>query len=279
MSVRIVTDSVADLPPQVASDLGITIVPLVVSFGADSYRDGIDITAEQFYEKLETSEVFPKTSVPPPIAFAEACDRLAEETEEILIITVTSKLSAVSDMALQGRKLMKKKCRVEIVNSRSAVMAEGFIVIRAAQAARSGASMEELLEVVEKTIPRVEILGAFDTLEYLKKGGRIGAAKVFLGSLLNINPLISLKDGVVNPAGRTRSRAKAIDCLYEFIKSYSFIEELAIENTACSEEAEALIDRIDAIFPGERIYRCKMTPVIGTHTGPGLLLVSAMGDK
>ena len=279
MSVRIVTDSVADLPPKVASELGITIVPLVVSFGADSYRDGIDITAEQFYEKLETSEVFPKTSVPPPIAFAEACDRLAEETEEILIITVTSKLSAVSDMALQGRKLMKKKCRVEIVNSRSAVMAEGFIVIRAAQAARSGASMEELLEVVEKTIPRVEILGAFDTLEYLKKGGRIGAAKVFLGSLLNINPLISLKDGVVNPAGRTRSRAKAIDCLYEFIKSYSFIEELAIENTACSEEAEALIDRIDAIFPGERIYRCKMTPVIGTHTGPGLLLVSAMGDK
>ena len=279
MSVKIVTDSVADIPPQVASKLGITVVPLVVSFGTESYRDGIDLTSAQFYEKLETSEVFPKTSVPPPIAFTEACDRLAEETEEILIITVTSKLSAVSDMALQGTKLMKKKCRVEIVDSRLAVMAEGFIVIKAAQAARSGASMEELLEVIKKMIPRVEILGAFDTLEYLKKGGRIGAAKVFLGSLLNINPLISLKDGVVNPAGRTRSRARAIDCLYEFVKSYSLIEELAIENTACPEEAEALIDRIDAIFPDERIYRCKMTPVIGTHTGPGLLLVSVMGDK
>jgi len=279
MTVKIVTDSVADLPSQVAQELGIAVVPLNVRFGTEVYRDGIDLTAEQFYDKLKYSEVLPVTSVPTPAAFAEAYDKLAEETDEILSIILTSKLSGTYEVALQSIGLMKRKCRVEVIDSQWAVMAQGFIVMKAVQAAQAGASLDEVMDITRKTIPRVDLLATFDTLDYLRRGGRIGRAQAFLGSMLKVNPLITLKDGVVEPAGRTRSRSQAIERLCNFAISYSYIEEMAVEDTACADEAEALVERLSSKFPKERIYRSKMTPVIGTHTGPGLLLVAVLGDK
>ena len=279
MTVKIVTDSVADLPSQVVKELGITVVPLNVRFGTEVYRDGIDLTTEQFYDKLVHSQALPVTSVPSPGSFAEAYDKLAEETDEILAIIVSAKLSGTYEVALQSIGLMKRKCRVEVIDSQWAVMAQGFIVMKAAKAAKTGASLDEVIDVTRKTIPRVDFLAAFDTLEYLKRGGRIGRAQAFLGSMLRVNPLITLKDGVVEPAGRTRSRAKAIERLYHFAMSYSHIEEIAVEDSACPDEAEALVERLSSEFPKERIYRSKTTPVIGTHTGPGLLLVTILGDK
>ena len=130
MTIRIVTDSVADLPSDVVKELGITVIPLVVRWGEELYRDGIDLTAGQFYEKLRQSKTLPVTSVPSPGAFAEAYDKLAEETNEILTIIVSAKLSGTYDVALQSIGLMKKKCRVEVIDSQSATMAEGFIVVR-----------------------------------------------------------------------------------------------------------------------------------------------------
>ena len=279
MTVKIVTDSVADLPSQVVKELGITVIPLLVRFGTELYRDGIDLTADEFYDMLARSKVFPVTSVPSPATFADAYDKLAEETGEILAIMVSSKLSGTYEVALQSIGLMKRKCRVEVVDSLCAVMAQGFVVMKAAEAANAGASLDEVIEVTRKNIPRAGFLAAFDTLEYLRRGGRIGKAQAFLGSMLKINPLITLKDGVVEPAGRTRSRAKAVDHLYNFAMSYSYIEEIAVEHTACPDEAEALIKRLSSKFPRERIYRSKMTPAIGTHTGPRLLLVAVLGDK
>ena len=279
MIVKIVTDSVADLPPQVVGELGITVIPILVRFGEEVYRDGVDLTAEQFYEKLQRSKDLPVTSVPSPATFAQAYDKLAEETDEILAIILSSRLSATYEVALQSIGLMKRKCRVEVIDSLSATMALGFIVMKAAMAANAGASLDEVIEVTRKDVPRADFRAAFDTLEYLRRGGRIGRAQAFLGSMLKINPIVTLKDGVVEPAGRTRSRAKAIDHLYNFAMSYSHIEEMAVEDTACPDEAEVLVERLGAIFPKERIYRSKMTPAIGTHTGPGLLLVAILGDK
>jgi len=279
MTVRIVTDSVADLPVQVIDEFGITVVPLHVRFGDEVYRDGVDLTAEQFYDKLKYNEILPVTSVPSPGSFAEAYDKLAEETDEILAIIVSAKLSGTYEVALQSIGLMKRKSRVEVVDSQFGAMAEGLVVIAAAKAAQAGASLDEVVDVAQKAVPRVDMRAAFDTLEYLKRGGRIGRAQALLGSVLNVNPIIVLKGGVVEPAGRTRSRAKAIDYLYDFVMSYSHIEELAIEDAACPEEAEALVERLSFKFPKERIYRSKTTPVIGTHTGPGLILVSVLGDK
>jgi DegV family protein with EDD domain len=279
VAIGIITDSVADLSPQMVKELGVSVVPLSVRFGEEVYRDGIDITPDQFYEKLKTGKIFPNTSVPSPGDFIKVYDEMATKTDQILVILVTSRLSATYEVARQSIAMMKRKCHVELLDSETATMAEGFIVMKAAEAAKSGASLDEVIKAAHRTIPRVDFLAAFDSLEYLRRGGRIGRAQAFLGAMLRINPLITLREGVVEPAGRTRSRAKAIDRLYEFAAGYAKIEEMAVENTACPEDAEALVERLAAIYPKERIYRSRMTPVIGTHTGPGLLTVVVMGDK
>ena len=279
MTVKIVTDSVSDLPPQVVKELGITIVPLNVRFGADVYRDGVDLTAEQFFDKLVHSKTLPVTSVPSPGTFAEIYNKLAEETDEILVITLTSKLSGTHEVALQSIGLMERKCRIEVVDSRLAVMGQGFVVMAAARAAQAGAKFDEIRDIVDRNIPRVDFRAAFDTLEYLQRGGRIGKAQALLGSILKINPIIGLKDGEVIPCGRERSRAKAIEHLYNFAMSYSHIEEIAVEYAAALDEAEMLIERLGSKFPKERIYRSRTSPVISTHTGPSLLVVTVLGDR
>jgi DegV family protein with EDD domain len=279
MTVKIVTDSVADIPAEVVAELGISVIPVIVRFGEETYRDGIDITNEQFYEKLVSSKLMPTTSVPSLDMFARTYAKLAEETDEILVIMLSSKLSGLHNAALQSAGLLETKCRVEVVDSGCAVMAQGFIVIKAARAAQEGASLDEILGIVRSNIPRVDILAAFDTLEFLQRGGRIGKAQALMGSILRVNPIITLKDGKVEPAGRARSRAKAIDLLYKFAAGYAHIEELAVEGAACPEDVDNLVKRLGAIFPEERIYRSRTTPVIGTHTGPGLILVAVMGDK
>jgi len=278
-NVAIVTDSVADLPPQVAEEFGITVVPLVVRFGTDLYRDSLDLSPDQFYEKLRTTKVLPATSVPPPAAFADAYDKLAEKTNGIVVTSVTSKLSATYQVALQAVGLMKKQCRVEVLDSQWAVMAQGFITIAAAKAAQSGASLDEVLDVARHTMHRVDMLAAFDTLEYLERGGRIGKAQAFLGSLLKVNPIIGIKDGEVHPLARERSRAKAIDYLYNHVANFGKVEGLAVEYATDLDEAKRLVQRFHSKYPQVPIYLSRTSPVIGTHTGPGLIIVSVLGDR
>ena len=278
-NVAIVTDSVSDLPPQVAEEFGITVVPLVVRFGNDLYRDSLDLSPDQFYEKLRTSKVLPATSVPPPAAFADAYDKLAEKTNEIVVTSVTSKLSATYQVALQAIGLMKKQCRVEVLDSQWAVMAQGFITIAAAKTAQSGASLDEVLDVARHTIRRVDMCAAFDTLEYLERGGRIGKAQAFLGSLLKVNPIIGMKDGETYPLARELSRAKAIDYLYNIATSFGKIEGLAVEYASDLDEANRLVQRFYSKYPQVPIYLSRTSPVIGTHTGPGLIILSVLGDR
>jgi DegV family protein with EDD domain len=274
-----VTDSVADLPPRVAEEFGITVVPLVVRFDTDLYRDGLDLSPDQFYERLRTSKALPATSVPPPAAFADAYDKLAEKTNEIVVISLTSKLSATYQVALQAAGLMKKKCRVEVLDSQWAIMAQGFIAIAAAKAAQAGTSLDEVLDAARHTMHRVDMLAAFDTLEYLERGGRIGKAQAFLGSLLKINPIIGLKNGEVHPYARERSRAKAMDRLYNFATSFNNVEGLAVEYATDLDEANRLVQRLRSKYPQVPIYLSRTSPVIGTHTGPGLIVVSVLGDR
>jgi len=279
MTVKIITDSVADIPSGIVAELGISVIPVLLRFGEETLRDGIDITNDQFYERLASGKVMPTTSVPSLDIFARTYARLSEETDEILGIMLSSKLSGIHNAAVQSTRLVESKCRIEVVDSERAVMAQGFVVIRAAQAAREGASLDEILEIVRRDLPRTEIRAAFDTLEYLQRGGRIGKAQALLGSVLKVNPIITLKDGLVEPAGRARSRAKAIDQLYEFAAGYANLEEVAVEDAACPADGDYLAERLGKIFPKERIYRSRTTPVIGTHTGPGLILVAVLGDK
>jgi DegV family protein with EDD domain len=270
---------VADLPPQVAEEFGITVVPLVLRFGTDVYRDGLDLGPDEFYGRLKTSKALPATSVPPPVAYADVYDKLAEETNEILVTSVTGRLSATYQVAVQAVRLMKKKCRIEVLDSQWAVMAQGFITIAAAKAARAGASLDDVLDVARRTMHRVEIIAAFDTLEYLERGGRIGKAQAFLGSLLKVNPIIGLKDGEVYPVARERSRARAIDRLYDFATDFDNVEGLAVEYATDVDEANRLVKRFHSKYPQVHIYLSRTSPVIGTHTGPGLIIVTVLGDR
>ncbi len=279
MAVKIVTDSSACLPVKSVEELGITVVPAYVCFGAKTYRDGIDLTTEQFYERLVSSKILPTTAVPAPTIFAEAYDKLAKETDEILVITISHKLSAIYKTALQAVELMKRKCRIEVIDSQWALMAEGLIVMAAAKAAQAGASFDEVAALTQKNIPRADIRIAFDTLEYLQRGGRIGKAQAFLGSVLKINPILCIKDGETYPVARERSRAKSIEHLYNFAIGYSRIEEMAIEDATTPNEAEMLAERINTKFPKERIYRTKVSPAVGVHVGPHVLAVSVLGDR
>jgi len=279
MAVKIVTDSLGDIPSGVAEELGITVIPINVIFGAINYRDGVDLTTEQFYDKLAASKTFPTTIVPPLGRFADTYDKVAEETGEIAVITSSHKLSASYETAVLAKERMKRQCRVEVVDSLSAVMAQGLIVIAAAKAAKGRAKMDKVLDIVRQNIPRVDVRMAFDTLEYLRRGGRIGKAKTFLGTVLKVTPILGLKDGEVYPFDREHSRARAIDYLYEFAAGFSHIDGIAVEHATTPDEADELCERIGAKFPEAPIYRAKVGPVIGAHVGPRVLSVAVLGDR
>jgi DegV family protein with EDD domain len=279
MTVKIITDSSAGLPAPIVKELGITVIPALVCFGDETYRDGVDITTEQFYQRLVEDKVHPSTSVPAPAVFAHTYDKVAAKTDEIAVITISHKLSAIYEAAQQSVKFMEKKCRVEVIDSNWALMAEGLIVITAAQAAKAGASLDEVVALTRKNMTRVDIRIAFDTLEYLRRGGRIGRAQAFLGSMLKVNPILCIKNGETYPVAREHSRSKAIEHLYNFAAGYAHIEEMAICDATTPAEADRLAARLDSMFPAERVYRTKVTPAVGTHVGPHVLGIAILGDR
>ena len=279
MTVKVVTDSTCDLPPEVARDLGIVVVPLSVHFGSEVYLDGVDLSPDEFYSKLTQEPLLPTTSQPSGGAFAEVYESLAAETEEILSLHISAKLSGTYNSALLGKDALTKSCCVEIVDTLQASMALGLIAIVAARAAKKGANLDQALKIVKAAIPRAHIFGVVDTLEYLKKGGRIGKAQAFLGTLLQFKPLITCQDGEVHPLERVRTRRRALDRLLYLVKEFRNIEELAVIHSTIPEEAEALVDRLDTLVPKEKVYLARFGPVIGTYLGPGSLGVALIGEK
>ena len=277
MPVRIITDSTADIPPEVAAQLGIRVMPLYVRFGHHVYRDGIDLTPEDFYRKLVANKTLPTTSTVAPVEFAQICDELSKETDEILAVTVSSKLSATYDVALQGRDLRKdKKCRVEVLDSKLFCMALGLVVIGAAKRAREGANLDNVVDIAKGLYSRIHVRMAFDTLEYMRRGGRIGAAEAFMGRMLDAKPILTLKDGMAMPVVRRRTRAKAIEYLRKFAASFDNIAELAVAHTTTPEDAVGLVNELDDVFPKERVYLSVIGPVVGTHLGPGALGIAVV---
>ncbi len=280
MTVRIVTDSTADIPPEVAKELGIWVVPLYVHFGSEVYRDGVDLSAAEFYQKLRSSKSLPTTASVSPSEFAQVCDQLAERTDEILAIMISAKMSSTYDVASQGKELRKRKdCRVEVIDSQLVLMALGLVVIAAAKEAQAGASLDQVIDMVRSAPAKVHARMAFDTLEYLRKGGRIGAAQALLGTLLSYKPILAIKDGVAAPVARERTWAKAVEHLRRFARKFSNIREMAVEYTTAPDEAAALAQYLGELFPKQRIYISTVGAVTGTHLGPGALGVGILeGD-
>jgi DegV family protein with EDD domain len=202
--------------------------------------------------------------------------KLAEETKEILTITLSEKFSGTYPAALQGKAMVKKDCRIEVIDSKTGACAQMLLVISAAKMAQSGANLEQIADWVRRAIPRVHVHVSFDTLEYLRRGGRIGKAQAFLSGLLKVNPIIGVKDGATFPIARPRNRAQAMDFLVNFVKEFNRIEAVAIEDATTPDDLQTLAERLKEVVPPERLYRSKVGPVIGTHVGPHVLAVAVL---
>jgi DegV family protein with EDD domain len=274
MTVKVVTDSTADIPVELARELGITVIPLYIHFGQKVYQDGVDITADEFYQRLITEPELPKTSAPSSGAFSEAYYRLATETNEIISIHISTKLSATYNSALVGQRPIDTDCQIKIIDSLSTTIGLGLIVITAAKAALAGANLQEITELITQTIPNTHLFATVDTLEYLHKGGRIGKAQALLGSVLNIKPLITIQDGEVYPLERVRGRSKAITRLCELASKFKKPKEIALAHTTTPDELQTLATRISSDFPDRQIYKSRTGSTIGTYLGPGGLTVA-----
>jgi DegV family protein with EDD domain len=274
MTIKIVTDSCADIPPQLAKELGISVVPVYLRFGEEVFRDVVDISQDEFYHRLLHGHIHPNTTAPAPQDFIDVYRELGKKADGILSIHVSSKLSGTYNSALLGKKAVGNKCPIEIIDSEVVTMGLGHLVIEANKMAQAGMSLQQIAKEVRQMIPTLRILGLLDTLKYLALGGRIGKVQALLGSMLNVKPMLTVKDGVLAPAGRARSRAKGIDILFDYVKNTPEIQDLAVVYNTTLEEAKAFVARLGTIFDEAQIKLARLGPALGVHTGPGILFIA-----
>lgn len=278
MAVRIVTDSTCDLPAHLVEHYGITVVPLRLIWGAEVLRDGVDIDADTFYARLAADPVTPSTSQPLVEDFVAAYEAAGAEpdADQIVSIHISSKLSGTVNAATVAREQTSRGLRVEIIDSYSVSLALGGIVLEAAEAAARGDSLEQVTAVTRRAMDSVRLLAMLDTLEYLRRGGRIGRAQSFLGSVLNIKPLIRVEDGEVAPFERVRTRTKAVDRLVELALSDKGAKRILVACGGNDAEAQVLVERLRPSFAHTEFIVAPFGPVVGVYAGPNALGLGTM---
>lgn len=276
MTVRIVTDSTCDLPPEMAAALGITVVPLTVFFGEDPFLDGVEITADEFYERQQATRELPRTSQPSVELFQEAYSEIGQHGSEIVSIHLSSKLSGTMNAAQVAREVLKHEMHIDLIDSYNVSLGLGLIVLEAARAANAGASLPEVVATARRAMDRVSVHVLVDTLEYLQKGGRIGRARSFLGSVLSIKPILRVEDGEVAPFERVRTRAKALERIYEIAAGMPRAKEMFIAASGAQDTAAELIERLRPQLPHTELHLGSIGPVVGVYTGPNAIGVAAL---
>lgn len=273
MSVRVVTDSACDLPDALVSELGIEIVPLSIRFGDDEFVDRRELGTEEFWRRLGESPLLPETSAPSAGAFEQVFRSLAAEgATGIVCINLSSKLSATMQAAQVAAQTVSSDCPVEVVDSLHVTMGLGNLCLAAARSAAGGATLEAITAEVIDRRDRTKLFGTLDTLEYLKKGGRVGNATALLGTMLAIKPVVEVRDGVVEEAGKVRTRSKALRLLVDKVKEGP-VESLAVMHGAAP-DLDELLDMLDPLVPRDEIVVGQVGPVIGTHAGPRVIGVT-----
>ena len=272
MSIAVVTDSTSDLPVDIAKQHGITIVPLNVHIEDETFLDGVTISADEMYRRLPDQKVIPTTSAPSVGSFIEAYEKLGESHDEIISIHLSSKLSLTHNSAVQAAsELNEKGAKIEVIDTEQASMALGWIAVQAAEKIASGGSLDEAVALAKSASTRASFTGMVDTLEYLVRGGRIGKAQGFVGSLLRIRPILTLTEGVAHPAGRARNRTKGIARLKEMVAEASPLDKLAILYTTDKNDAEEIADAVAEYSQNGRPVVAQLGPVVGNYLGPGTL--------
>jgi DegV family protein with EDD domain len=274
--VAIITDSSGYLPDTIVEELGIHVVPLTLHWGDDTYRDGEDIRAEEFYARLAEADTLPTTSQPTVREFTQLFGRLLEADYAVLALLISSGLSGTVDSALQAQKDFPD-APLAVYDSRLVSMALGFMVMKVARAAKAGASLEECLALAEEVYPKIGVYFTVDTLKYLYMGGRINTAKRVMGSTLNIKPIMEIRDGKIELIESVRSRKKALARMLEMVaRDLDGCESMRIStfHAAADEENQTLLAQAVERFNPIETVSTFVSPVIGTHTGPGTVSIA-----
>ncbi|MGH9210722.1 MAG: DegV family protein [Acidimicrobiales bacterium] len=271
MPVRIVTDSSCDLDAAETDELGIEVVPLSIRIGSTEYTDRVDLSVEDFYTKMAASPTLPETAAPSPGAFETAFRRQAEAgADAVLCVTLSSGLSATMQAAQSAATALAGDLDVRVVDSRSITMGLGTIALVAAQAAADGDGMDAVATTVDDLVARTHVVGTLDTLENVRKGGRIGKGQAFLGSLLSIKPLVDLSTGVLEPAGKARTRRKALDWVRDVVMELPKVEHLAVIHSMAP-DLDDLLDMLSPRYERDAVRIATIGPVVGTHGGPAMI--------
>jgi len=272
--VAIVTDSTAFLEPGVARELDITVVPLSVHIGDETLRDGIDITPEAFFQRLERGGPIPRTSPPSVEEFERVYTRLHARTDQILSIHISGQLSQTLRNAQRGAERLLGRCEIAVIDSLTTSLGLGILATNAAKAAQEGADLDEIVRLVRGMIPHIYVVFYVDEMDYLERGRRIGKAQAILGTMLNIKPLLFMEDGEIIPLEKVRTHEKAVEKLFEFVAEFSELEQAAIvqRHPTPTEETKMLLERLELLFPDMPFPIIQYGPVLASHVGP-----SAMG--
>jgi DegV family protein with EDD domain len=270
--IAIVTDSAACLPPELVREYGIEVVPFRLLWEGRQFRDGVDLTPTEFYRLLREARTLPTTSHPPPEDFAEAYARLSQSAEGIVSIHIPQEMSGTYGAALRAAEAANS-VPVRVIDSRTAVMAQGFVVLEAARAAARGASLEEVVSRVEDMIPRVHLLAMVETLEYLRRSGRVNDVQALVGSILRIKPIFSLADGKAELFARVRTSGRAVERLLEAMveRAGPGLVHAAVFHADDLGRARRIRDQVASRLNCAELYISEFTPVMGAHTGPGVL--------
>lgn len=274
--IGIVTDSTADIPKGYIERYGIEVVPLKVFFGEEEFRDGVDLTSEEFYNKLQTSPYHPRTSQPSPSDFINTYRKLGKEVDTIVSIHISGKLSGTYQSALIAKSNLEE-LDINVIDSKVTSMVLGIVVIQAARAVEQGKGKNEVIDLIHGILSKMKIYFVVDTLDYLQKGGRIGKAAAFMGNLLNIKPLLSLGDGEVIPVEKVRGKSKAVKKLLEKMRENikpTKPVRVSVLGARADKEMEKLSKEIQEQFNVIEIIKASIGAVIGTYVGPGTVGVA-----
>lgn len=275
--IALVTDSTCDLPKSVVKDKNVTVIPLNVHFGEETFLDGIDLQSNEFFEKLSTSEIHPQTSQPSVGRFVETYNDLLKKHDSILSLHISSKLSATYNSALQAQKEIGNE-KIKVIDSMNGTLGLGAIVHHIADLNQKGESFENLVKEAEKIIPNAIFMGLVPTLEYLAKGGRIGKARAFMGSLLKIKPILSAVDGEIQSVGKARTLIKGMDFIVDEMKNRK-ISKLFIVHANHEERANLLKEKTKDLIDPKDVIIAEFGPVVGTHLGPGAFGVGFISSE
>lgn len=273
--IKIVTDSASDLPLGLAHELGIEIVPTYIHIGEQTYRAGLDITNEPFYQAFQVAGSRVSTSSPPPVVFEQVYRRLAGDYDHVFSIHTSGRLSSTVQAAQQAKaRLPASATRITVLDSKLASMALGLVAIHAAQAVRDGIAPNDCALLINNLCQHCHMVFFVDTIEHLENGGRLAMAQSILGSMQRIKPLMLLDEGEIVPYERTRTRAKAIEGLFTFIEDFPRVLEVIAMYATTPEDVEKLMEKVDPIFPRDQIQTMQFGPSIGAHLGPGAMGVA-----